>query len=133
MSTSPQKPQRDVALDELDLSASLVREVPDLDVIDFREEEKARRLRLDNDLADSRIKSLEADRRMRETYAGRILRYLEAYSAVVGAMVITSGFRFSGFALPVEILASLIGSTAVAAIGLVGFIARGLFQPPKAA
>lgn len=102
-------------------------------MIDVREAEKARRLRLDNDLADSRIKSLEADRRMRETYAGRILRYLEAYSALVGAIVVGSGFRLSGFALPVEILATLVGSTAIAAIGLVGFIARGLFQPPKAA
>jgi hypothetical protein len=34
-----------------------------------------------------------------------------------------------GFSLEQGVLAALVGSTAVAAIGLVGFIARGLFRP----
>ena len=68
---------------------------------------------------------------MRKTYAGRILCYLEIYSVVVALLVIASGFaNITGFILPVEILASLVGSTALAAIGLVGFIARGLFRAP---
>ena len=67
---------------------------------------------------------------MRKTYAGRILLYLEIYSLVVALFIITAGFNLLGFTLPVEILASLVGSTAVAAIGLVGFIARGLFRSP---
>jgi hypothetical protein len=95
------------------------------------ERASAERAQLDNDLARSRIKNVKADRKMRRTYAGRILLYLEVYSTVVGLMVVTSGFKLFGFSLPVEILASLVGSTALAAIGLVGFIARGLFQPPN--
>ncbi len=83
-----------------------------------------------NELAISRLKDREADRKMRTDYAGRILRYLEGYSLTVAAMVLASGYKLWGFALPIEILASLVGSTALAAIGLVGFIARGLFQPP---
>ncbi|HAV51478.1 MAG TPA: hypothetical protein DCX75_16045 [Brevundimonas sp.] len=81
-------------------------------------------------LARSRIKNVAADRRMRKTYAGRILRYLEVYSIVVAVLVVTSGFGLFGFDLPIEVLASLVGSTALAAIGLVGFIARVLFKPP---
>lgn len=67
---------------------------------------------------------------MRMEYASRILRYLESYSAVVASIVIASGFSFTSFHLPVEIEAFLFGSTAVASIGLVGFIAKGLFRPP---
>lgn len=131
MSTSPQKPQRNVALDDIDRGVSLVREVQHPDAVDALANEKLRRHRLENDVVVARIKSLDADREMRGNYAKRILRYLEVYSAIVGLIVITSGFKLLGFTLPVEILATLVGSTAAAAIGLVGFIARGLFQPPK--
>jgi hypothetical protein len=65
-----------------------------------------------------------------KTYANRILRFLEAYASIVGVMVIADGFHILGFHLEKEVTATLVGSTAVAAIGLVGFIARGLFKPP---
>lgn len=100
------------------------------DARDLLEAEEIKTAQLQNKLAKSRIKNVKADRKMRKTYAGRILLYLEIYSIIVGAMVLAAGFGLWGFSLPVEILASLVGSTAVAAIGLVGFIARGLFQPP---
>lgn len=85
---------------------------------------------LKNELARSHIKNVEADRSMRTTYAARILKYLEFYSAGVAILLLLSGFHVLGFGLPTEVLAALVGSTAVAAIGLVGFIARGLFRPP---
>ena len=100
------------------------------DAIDLLERAAVERTQLENKLARSRIKNVKADRKMRKTYAGRILRYLEAYSVAVGLLIVASGFKLWGFNLPVEILASLVGSTALAAIGLVGFIARGLFRPP---
>jgi hypothetical protein len=131
LSSLPPDPPLELTLDDIDTGVSLVEDVRRPDQIDLLERAAAERAQLANDLARSRIKNVKADRKMRRTYAGRILLYLEVYSIVVGLMVITAGFRLWGFQLPVEILASLVGSTALAAIGLVGFIARGLFQPPN--
>lgn len=98
---------------------------------DPKDLEEIRSSQLQNELTQSKIDDRKADREMRKTYAGRILRYLEIYSIVVALLVIASGFaNTTQFILPVEILASLVGSTALAAIGLVGFIARGLFRAP---
>jgi hypothetical protein len=117
-------------LDAIDAGAALVEAKTRPDLNDLRESEELEAVRLRNRLARSQIKNVKADRRMRKTHAGRILLYLELYSGTVGIIVIGSGFGLAGFALPVEILATLVGSTAVAAIGLVGFIARGLFRTP---
>lgn len=100
------------------------------DLRDRLESEELEAVRLRYKFARSQVKNVKADRKMRKTYAGRILFYLEIYSGVVGLMVIASGFKLWGFQLESGILASLVGSTAIAAIGLVGFIARGLFRPP---
>lgn len=87
--------------------------------------------KLRNDLVQAYINNLDADREMRKTYAGRILKYLEFYSAGVGLLLLGEGFgTFIGFSLEKEVVTTLVGSTAVAAIGLVGFIARGLFRSP---
>lgn len=97
---------------------------------DLLERAEAEKAQLTNELARAHIKNVEADRAMRQTYAGRILRYLEWYSAGVAALILLAGFNVGGFTLEQGILAALVGSTAIAAIGLVGFIARGLFPPP---
>lgn len=72
---------------------------------------------------------------MRKDYAARILRYLEIYSAGVLVLLLLDGAGPNGFEIDQAVLATLVGSTAVAAIGLVGFIARGLFRqlpaPPE--
>ena len=130
MSNSPEPAERPLTLEDIDVGVAAVEVVAAPDRNDQMERLAAQRAALDLKLARSRIKNVKADRRMRKTYAGRILLYLEVYSGVVGAMVIAAGFGVFGFALPVEILATLVGSTAVAAIGLVGFIARGLFRTP---
>jgi hypothetical protein len=130
LSTSPEPAGPPLTLDDIDTGVAVVEDVSAPDPRDLLERAAAERARLENKLARSRIKNVKADRKMRKTYAGRILLYLEAYSVVVALMVIAAGFGLWGFTLPVEILASLVGSTAIAAIGLVGFIARGLFKPP---
>jgi len=86
---------------------------------------------LRNELARAYIGNLKADRKMRKTYASRILRYLETYSVGVALIVLADGFGIAGFDLDNSIVTALVGSTAVAAIGLVGFIARGLFRAPS--
>jgi hypothetical protein len=119
-----------ITLEDIDTGVPAVQEVGTPDLMDWAEASAAERAQLENKLARSRIKNVKADRKMRKTYAGRILRYLEIYSAAVAVMIIVSGFGLWGFSLAPEILATLVGSTAVAAIGLVGFIARGLFRSP---
>jgi hypothetical protein len=128
--TSPPAKPPEPTLAAIDAGAALVRAKARPDLNDLLETEEVEAVRLRNRLARSQIKNVKADRRMRKTYAGRILLYLELYSVTVGLMVLASGFGWGGFALRVEILATLVGSTAVAAIGLVGFIARGLFRAP---
>jgi hypothetical protein len=130
LSNSPEIAEPPLTLEDIDVGVAAVATVVTPDRNDQIEDLAAQRAALDLKLARSRIKDVKADRRMRKTYAGRILRYLEIYSGIVAAMVIAAGFRLFGFTLPVEILATLVGSTAVAAIGLVGFIARGLFKTP---
>lgn len=85
---------------------------------------------LRNKLAKAYIDNLDADREMRKDYAARILRYLEFYSGGVLGLLLLDGAGPRGFEIDGTVLATLVGSTAVAAIGLVGFIARGLFRQP---
>lgn len=131
MSTSPEPDKSPkLSLEAIDAGVASVEGKSAPDARDLLEAEEIKTAQLQNRLARSRIKNVKADRKMRKTYAGRILRYLEVYSVAVGAMVVAAGFKLGKFDLPVEILASLVGSTALAAIGLVGFIARGLFRSP---
>lgn len=87
---------------------------------------------LKNAIVQAHVDNLLADREMRKTYASRILRYLEWYSGGVACILLLDGFGVYGFHLQENVVPALVGSTAVAAIGLVGFIARGLFRAPPA-
>ena len=122
--------QPEITLDDIDSGVSVVEVVNSKTRFDVLEEHEIEEARLRNELAKAHIANVDADREMRKTYASRILKYLEIYSVSVGAMVLACGFSWTGFVLPTEIIATLVGSTAVAAIGLVGFIARGLFKAP---
>jgi hypothetical protein len=53
---------------------------------------------------------------------------LVGYSVFSIALVVTQGFHIRGFDLPETVLAIVVGSTAVSAIGLVGLILQGLFR-----
>lgn len=130
MSILPEHEEPKLTLDDIDIGVRNVAEVEHKGKLDRLEEYKAEEVRLRNEMAKAHIDGVNADREMRKEYASRILRYLEIYSLTVAAIVIASGLTFANFHLPVEIEASLVGSTALAAIGLVGFIARGLFRPP---
>ncbi|MCF6305056.1 MAG: hypothetical protein L3J33_06760 [Rhodobacteraceae bacterium] len=88
-----------------------------------------------SDLEDDRLReeiaNLKSDRKLREKYGDRILRFLEWYAIGVGALIVLSGVSFIPFSLPETALVTLVGSTAIAAIGLVGFVAKGLFGNGK--
>lgn len=70
----------------------------------------------------------ETNRNLRNRYANKVYWYLCAYSSVCGVLVLLSGWRLWGFQLPDIVLAALVGTTATAAIGLVGFVVNGLFK-----
>jgi len=71
---------------------------------------------------------LKINRRLRWKYAGWVFCYLVGYSAVVGALLVFSGFGIFGFSLPESVLSFLVGSTAASAIGLVLAVTHGLFN-----
>ncbi len=128
MKSPAQQPK--ITIDDIDAGVPAVESKRTPDVNDQFEIEQLEAVKLRNELSRSVIKNVEADREMRKDYAKRILCYLEVYSVSVGAIILCSGFKVLNFILPIEVLAALVGSTAVAAIGLVGFIAKGLFQAP---
>lgn len=132
MLDSPREATPPLTIDAIDSGIALVEAKVSPDKKDRAEKDDLEldAIRLKNRFAKSQIKNVKADRRMRKTYAARILRYLEYYSCGVGVIVILHGTRLRGFSLEENVLAALVGSTAVAAIGLVGFIAKGLFRPP---
>ncbi len=82
-------------------------------------------------LLEEKIKDIQSVRGLRETYATCILISLACYAVVVIVFLLLSGFSICGFKLPDMVLITLVGSTAVAAIGLVRIIAKGLFSQPK--
>lgn len=72
-----------------------------------------------------------AMRVLKMRYARAVYIYLVWYSIICAAIVTVDGFRFFHFFLPEKVLLTLIGSTGVSAIGLVGFVVNGLFKPIK--
>jgi hypothetical protein len=73
------------------------------------------------------IEDKKANRELRAAYANRVYCYLCAYSATCAALVLGCGLGL--LTISDVVLTTLVGSTAVAAIGLVGFVVSGLFKP----
>jgi hypothetical protein len=71
-----------------------------------------------------------ANRGMRSDYADKVFCYLVCYSIYCALLLLAAGFgKHTDFVLPDLVLTTVVGSTAVAAIGLVGFVVQGLFKP----
>jgi hypothetical protein len=71
------------------------------------------------------------NRKLRTKYADQVFCYLTYYSGFVGIIVMFSGLKPWSLSLPEIVLSTLVGSTAAAAIGLVGFVVNGLFKNLK--
>lgn len=82
---------------------------------------------LDDEMLREKIKNLRSDRQLREKYADRILAFLESYAVLVFVLVVLDAI-WPTFDIPENAVVTLVGSTAIAAIGLVGFVAKGLFK-----
>lgn len=70
----------------------------------------------------------KSSRDLREKYAKHVYLYLIGYSTAAFLLIVAHGFRLFGFNLEMPVLALLVGSTAVSAIGLVGIVVKGLFK-----
>lgn len=73
-------------------------------------------------------KDSEENRNLRGAYATKVYRYLIAFSVASLTVLIFEGWHLWRFDLPDPVIVTLVGSTAVAAIGLVGFVVQGLFR-----
>jgi len=71
--------------------------------------------------------------KMAEPYANKVFGFLVGYCLFVAAIILMNGFQCTGFHISDVVLGVIAGSTAVAAIGLVGFVVSGLFGASKTA
>lgn len=82
----------------------------------------------DRNLEDQRLKDAESNRQLREGYANKVYCYLVVYSILAFVLVVADGFKLGGFDLDTTVVSIIVGSTAASAIGLVGFVVKGLFK-----
>ena len=74
------------------------------------------------------VKDKELERELRKQYANEVLKYLWTYSKFVAVVIFVNGFCTPYWNIDNYVVVVLAGSTAVAAIGLVGFVVQGLFR-----
>lgn len=88
----------------------------------------------DNEMLRAQVEALKSRTTMREGYERKVYKFLVSYSFVAAVMLFLCGFKI--MMLPENVLLAIAGSTAVAAIGLVAQIGKGLFGsndgPPTA-
>ena len=123
-----------VALDKIAKGKAATEEKRSLDGKDKLEQAVVENDRLSQQVEEYRQRNadIEANRELRKEYANKVYRYLLWYSGSCGLLLLLSGFSESTrFKLPDTVLTVLVGSTAAAAIGLVGFVVNGLFRGGK--
>tara|TARA_R110002020_G_scaffold161283_8_gene346259 strand:- start:4789 stop:5121 length:333 start_codon:yes stop_codon:yes gene_type:complete len=86
---------------------------------------------IEDALVEERLENAKQDRALRKSYASQAFRFLYVFAAFSGAIIIAQGFETIPFKLPENVVVTLIGATAASVIGLVGFVARGLFKAPE--
>lgn len=119
-----------------DRSPSLVDEIPlpvVADQTDFLrllaiKDDEIRKLTAERDKEQGSREYDAARARLLEPYAHRIYWFLVGYCGTILGLLLLQGFRFWNFDLPESVLLVISGSTAVSAIGLVGFVVSGLFR-----
>lgn len=79
---------------------------------------------------EEELNNKKQDRELRKKYADMIFRYLLSYSIFCAVVLLSQAIVPNKFSLPDNVLVALVGGTAVAVVGLVGWVVRGLFKPP---
>lgn len=70
----------------------------------------------------------ETRARLMEPYANKVFWFLVWYCIAIFLVLMLDGFSLGGFDVSEVVLGVIAGSTAVSAIGLVGFVVSGLFN-----
>lgn len=83
------------------------------------------------ELRREELQSRRAERALRERYADKVFSFLIYYCCFVGLVIICIGCDFSHFKLDKLVVAALVGSTAISAIGVVSTVVRGLFPAQR--
>lgn len=78
-----------------------------------------------DELTPARIRA-----KLMEPYANKVFIFVCVYSVVTLLALVAHGWSLWGFQLPTSILIALVGSTAIAAFGLVKGVVGGLFAHP---
>ena len=79
------------------------------------------------ELRREELQSRRAERNLRERYANKVFSFLVFYCCFDGIIIVCVGCDFSHFKLDKLVVAALVGSTAISAIGVVSTVVRGLF------
>jgi hypothetical protein len=76
---------------------------------------------------EQKLRDQEHYRKLRGEYSKKSFWFLSLWVSFVFLILFLEGFSIYGFDLSDTVLAVLVGSTTVSAIGLVGIVVRGLF------
>jgi len=126
-----------VNLDNLSLPVSGLKNKKE-DEFDKLEENKLKKDKQHFEIKEQeqRIEDMKTNREMRQKYATHIEYFMYSITVVILALVIADGFETFPldcggsclWDLDTGVVIALVGSMAVAVIGLVGYIVRGLFK-----
>jgi hypothetical protein len=94
-------------------------------------DEQIKYLKRKNNKLYEEIKDLRSFRRLRENYAFYCFLFLGIWCFAVFILIVIQGFQLDIFHLSDVIMTTLLGSTTISVIGLVGFITQGLFSSKK--
>ena len=116
-----------VSIDSISGGAKLAQGKKDPDDKDKLEEKSlsSRRQKAEIGALEQANRDRVATRRLRYRYAKAVYCYLVGYSAGAAALVLLAGWKPLGFSIPDIALTAIVGSTAAAAVGLVGFVVSG--------
>lgn len=122
------------SLEAIGKGASIVEQKPAPDEKDRLEDDvlRGRQRRAEIGALEQANRDRVATRRLRYRYAKQVYRYLCFYTVGAATLLVLTGFKkLTYFEIPDAVLTVIVGSTAVAAIGLVGFVVSGLFKGPN--
>jgi len=128
--TMPRKPPANISIEQISAGIALAEHKTAPDVLDKQETEDIAAIRKKAEI-QAIIESNEdkkANRLLRYKYAMQVYYYLVGYSVVCTTLLVLAGLFPSHFHLADNVLTTLVGSTGVSAIGLVGFVVNGLFK-----
>jgi hypothetical protein len=118
-------PRSDVSKKTLEAALQLEEQSSSINLHD------AEALRRENERHLETIRDLRQDRSLRLWVAGLSFVYLAFTSLAVFIILFFCGFQFRDFRLDTAVLTTLAGGTFASAVGLAGFVVKGLFPAPS--